>query len=226
MFLADPSLISEIDKYACEQLGIPMCELMRRAGSAVADAVRSLVPLGAKVLIFAGKGNNGGDGYAAASMLSDEYDVTVYDVFSAGQRSDEGRFFFDACSSGGGRIIPLDFDNLPTDIFAASDCIVDAIFGTGFVGDYPTEAQKLAEIFGTLDTAVKLAVDVPLGVNAKDGSIDKSAIYSADATLALGFIKPGLVSYPAKEYVGKLLFDNIGLQNERVLARFTSINSL
>ena len=41
MILAKPQMISEIDKYASEQLGIPTCELMRRAGEAVANAVIS-----------------------------------------------------------------------------------------------------------------------------------------------------------------------------------------
>ena len=218
MKLAKPQMIPEIDKYASEKLGIPTRELMRRAGEAIAEAVIVSIAKGGKVRIFAGKGNNGGDGYAAAIALKDNYDVIVYDVFGCGQRSDEGKYFLDAFSSCGGTIKSLTFDEDTLDDIRFSDCIVDAVFGTGFVGEYPKETIKLAEIFSSLEKAYKVAVDVPLGVNALDGSVNNRAIYHADATVVLGFIKPGLVSYPAKEYVGKVIYDNIGLQNETILS--------
>ncbi|MBR5242506.1 MAG: hypothetical protein IKV20_05145, partial [Clostridia bacterium] len=85
-------MIPEIDKYAEEALSLSTKVLMQRAGSAVARAVRELTPMGASVLILAGKGNNGGDGYAAACELLGEYSVLVADVFSMGQRSECGRF--------------------------------------------------------------------------------------------------------------------------------------
>ena len=220
MILAKPQMISKIDKYASEQLGIPTRELMRRAGEAVANAVISSTVKNSKVRIFAGKGNNGGDGYAAALILKDDYDVIVYDVFGCGQRSEEGKYFLELFASLGGVIKPLTFDRNTLDDIRLSHCIVDAVFGTGFVGEYPEEAVKLVEIFNTLDGARKVAVDVPLGVNALDGSVSSGAIYYADTTVALGFIKPGLVSYPAKEYIGKLIYDNIGLQNNRIFSEF------
>ena len=102
MILAKPQMIPEIDKYASEELGIPTRELMRRAGDAVASAVMTSVAKGGKVRIFAGKGNNGGDGYAAALILKDDYDVIVYDVFGCGQRSEEGKYFLELFASLGG----------------------------------------------------------------------------------------------------------------------------
>ena len=220
MILAKPQMIPEIDKYASEELGIPTRELMRRAGDAVASAVMTSVAKGGKVRIFAGKGNNGGDGYAAAYILKDEYDVIVYDVFGCGQRSEEGKYFLELFDSSGGIIKPLLFDKDTLDDIVFSACVVDAVFGTGFVGEYPEETVKLARVFNSLKEAYKVAVDVPLAVNALDGSVNISAIYHADATVVLGFVKPGLVSYPALEYVGKLIYDNIGLQNNAVLSKF------
>jgi NAD(P)H-hydrate epimerase len=220
MILAKPQMISEIDKYASEKLGIPTRELMRRAGEAVADAVTSSIAKGSKVRIFAGKGNNGGDGYAAALLLKDGYDVIVYDVFGSGQRSAEGKYFLDSFSSFGGVIKELFFDADTLRDISLSDCIVDAVFGTGFTGEYPEKAIRLAEIFNSLVDAYKVAIDVPLGVNALDGSVSDGAIYHADTTVALGFVKPGLVSYPAKKYVGKLIYDNINLQNNDIIANF------
>ena len=87
MKLALSSTISDIDKFSANNLGIPVVDLMKKSGEAVADTVRKRVPLGSDIVILAGKGNNGGDGYAAAVELFNEYSVTVYDVFSKGQKT-------------------------------------------------------------------------------------------------------------------------------------------
>ena len=221
MLLVHPSMISKIDKYAAETLGIPTRTLMERAGKAVADAVRACTNTGDSIAIFAGKGNNGGDGYAAALELMSDRDVTVYDVFSEGQRSEEGRFFLGAYVSVGGRISPLTLDRENMARIRKFACIVDAVFGTGFTGDMPEIAVKLADFFASLDGVRKIAVDVPLGVDAACGAIKNGATYRADATVVLGFVKSGLVSYPAKEYVGKLIYDNIGLHTDAVIENFT-----
>ena len=220
MLLAQPDMIRKIDAFATDTFGIPTSELMLRAGRAVADAVRGNIPTGSKVIIFAGKGNNGGDGYAAAYLLETDYRVTVFDVFDAGQSTDEGRYYLDAFLSSGGSVRPLDLTADTLGFIRDADCLIDAVFGTGFKGEYPECAVRLAEIFATHSTAFKIAVDVPLGVNAADGCVDICAAYPADLTVALGFVKPGLVSYPAKKYVGKLIYDNIGLHNSAIMNEF------
>lgn len=221
MILFEPSMISKIDSYAINTLGIPARTLMHRAAEAVAGAVRSFVQDG-KVRIFAGKGNNGGDGYAAALLLMNDYDVKVYDVFGAGQRTDEGKYYLDSYLSSGGAYEVLKLDSDTVADIRDSACIIDAVFGTGFVGQQPTETVELARIFASLNNVVTVAIDVPLGVNASDGAVDKNASYHASATVCLGFIKPGLVSYPAREYVGKLIYDNIGLHSDSILSEFES----
>ena len=222
MLLFEPSMISKIDSYAINTLGIPAHTLMHRAAEAVAEAVRSFTPSGAKVRIFAGKGNNGGDGYAAALLLMNDYDVKVYDVFGAGQRSDEGRYYLASYKfcDGAYETLTLNADTL-ADI-RDSACIVDAVFGTGFVGEQPKQTVELANIFASLNDVITIAIDVPLGVNASDGTVDKSASYHASATVCLGFVKPGLISYPAKEYVGKLIYCDIGLDSASSLSVFNS----
>lgn len=222
MILIEPSVISKIDSFACDRLGISAHTLMLRAAQAIEGAVRSYVPKDGSVCILAGKGNNGGDGYAAAILLMKDYDVTVYDVFSSGQRSDEGRYYLDSYISLGGVVRQLDLDSDATEDISSSDCIIDAVFGTGFVGELPENAKKLANILDKLSDKVIIAVDVPLGVNASSAEVDKEASYHATATVALGFVKPGLVSYPAKEYVGKLIYDNIDLHCDAVLSEFKS----
>ena len=224
MLLAEPSMISKIDNFASESLGIPKRTLMLRAAEAVAGAVRSYTPSGSHVIILAGKGNNGGDGYAAAHILMQDYNVKVYDVFAAGQRTDEGKFFLNSYLDAGGVVEPLLLNEEVLADIQTSDCIIDAVFGTGFAGELPKIASELAKTLSSLEGKIIIAVDVPLGVNASDGSVIQGSTYRATATVSLGFVKPGLVSYPAKEYVGKLIYDNIGLHNNAVASNFAFDN--
>ena len=219
MLLADPSVIKDIDSFAESELGLSAVTLMARAGHAVAEAVRASLSKGAGIIVLAGKGNNGGDGYAAACELLSDYRVRIVDVFSAGQRTEAGRTFLEQARKHGIEIICPDSVLSISDMLRASDCVIDAILGTGMCGEYPAVARELAAVLREMDS-YKIAVDLPLGVNASDGSVSADAVYEADATVALSFVKTGLVSYPAKKYVGKLYFDNLGLPIEPIMSRF------
>ena len=216
--------IPKIDKYAEENLKIPTATLMKRSGEAVARAVRELTPMGGRVVILCGKGNNGGDGYAAACELLSEYRVKTIDVFSAGQRSEAGKYWLSSFESLLGEIIQTDDLSLLGSELLACDTIVDAIFGTGFVGNIPENIRAISDIIKRMG-AKKIAVDVPLGVNADDGSLDECAI-SVDITVALSYVKPGLLSYPARANTGKVVCDTLGIDRARIREAFCFENFL
>jgi len=219
MKLATSELISKIDSYAQNTLGISVRTLMERSGEAVASAVRHRVAVGTRVVILAGKGNNGGDGYAAALKLMNDYDVSVFDVFGEGQRTEEGRYFLDEFKRLGGRVMPLSLtDENKTEIKTAS-CIIDAVFGTGFRGEIPETVKSLSVVISESLGAQKIAIDVPIGIDADDGSVDECA-FSATATVELCFIKPGIVSYPARSYVGDIIYDDLGLPRDVIREHF------
>lgn len=96
MKLVHPGKIAEIDRNALLK-GIKTTALMHRAGEAVAAAVRRSCPLGAKVLILAGAGNNAGDGYAAAMLLAGDYQVEVMSVLSEKPSSPDALLFYNLC---------------------------------------------------------------------------------------------------------------------------------
>ena len=100
----------------------------------------------------------------------------------------------------------------------SADLIVDAIFGTGFVGEPPSELLPLAEAVNA-SSASKIAVDIPLGVNAFDGSICRINI-PADITVTLSYPKAGLLSYPARSLVGELVHSDIGLPKDKIEKAF------
>lgn len=219
MKLAVSSKISEIDSYCEKELGISVKELMKKSGDAVAHAVRKKAPKDKTVIILAGKGNNGGDGYAAACALFDEYTVKIYDIFGKGQKSDAGTFFLEKFKSLGGEIINYSPDEAFREEINNAGCIVDAVFGTGFVGEMPEELRFLAISIREAVSAYKIAVDVPLGINPDNGSVSDFAI-TVSATVALSFIKPGIISYPAKAYVGEIIFADLGIPEREIDEKF------
>ncbi len=218
MRLASPDMIPAIDRFAEDALGHSVCELMGRSGKAVAAAVRELAARGSAVLLLLGSGNNGGDGYAAATCLLGEYSVAVCDVFFAGQRTDAGRHYLERYVSSGGRLLSADEARRLISTLSEGDVIVDGIFGTGFRGEAPTALLPLI-CEANASHASRIAIDVPFGVNACDGSVG-STVFRADLTVALSYSKPGLHSYPAAEYVGRILLDDIGIDRDAVERAF------
>lgn len=219
MKLATSSMIKQIDEYSRTKLGIPIKELMDKSGEAVAKVVRARAPKNKYIVMLAGKGNNGGDGYAAAVKLMDEYDVTVYDIFSAGQQSAEGREFLELYKEKGGKIVNFAATDEILSHIKNAGCIVDAVFGTGFHGEMPEEVRPLAITVKEAVEAHKIAVDVPLGINADNGSVSDFAI-SVGATVELSFVKPGIISYPARSYVGDVIYDDLGLPRKKITKDF------
>ena len=81
------------------------------------------------------------------------------------------------------------------------DLIIDALYGTGFSGQPKGIAAEIFNLVNNCRTPV-VSVDLPSGLNATTGMVEGSAI-RADLTVALGFLKTGLVLYPGREYCGK-----------------------
>ncbi len=219
MKLARPHLISKIDKYAADVLGISTLSLMGKSGAAVAAAVRSYTNPGDFIAILAGSGNNGGDGYAAAAELLSDRKVKVYDVFSKGQSTDEGKHFLKLYQDKGGEIEAISLTAEQKTEIKSSACIVDAVFGTGFKGEIPPSVKELAAVISESVGSQKIAVDVPIGINAEDGSIDPCTAF-VHAIVELSFIKPGIVSYPARSYIGKIIYDDLGLPLKKIEEHF------
>lgn len=213
MKLVRADVISEIDNYAENALGISKAELMRRSGEAISCAVRSLIGegKGVKVIFLCGGGNNGGDGYAAASLLGASVYSVMLDVFSVGQRTAEGKNFLEKCVEMGIRVENYD-DILAEKLIREADVLVDCIFGTGVRLPYPERAVRIAELISS-SSAKKIAVDVPLGVNPTTGEVMDIAPHY-DITVELSFGKCGIYSYPAKEYVGRIILDEIGIPRD------------
>lgn len=202
--------IARIDALAERAFGLSPRLLMERSGEAVAARVRARFREGATVLILCGPGNNGGDGYAAAVLLRERYRVLVCDVLGTGCEG-TGRVFFDDYRLGGGRTADA---SEACSALATADCVIDAIFGVGGRRGYSPTVLRLAAALSD-SPAWKIAVDVPLGVDADTGCVFEG-VYRADETVALSYYKLGQLSYPARAFVGALRLATLGLDRDAI----------
>ncbi len=190
---------------AAMEAGIAGLKLMENAGRGITDQILKRYSK-APVLILCGPGNNGGDGYVAARLLSKAgWDVRVL-VFG-----DPEDLTGDAASMYGlyrGDVAPL---TGATD-YNGEAIVIDAVFGAGFRGDLP---EPVATLLGKAkkEGATIIAVDVPSGVNGTSGEVSLGAVVS-DLTVTFFRAKIGHYLLPAREYVGELSVIDIGIPED------------
>ena len=180
--------------------GIPSRALMQRAGAAAATEIALRYPrrLRRGVAVFAGPGNNGGDGWVVAGALAAAgIPVRVRQVGSL--RSDDARAERDA-------VMGLIEPDAP---HGAEEIIVDALLGTGSAGTpHGSVAEAIAEIAARRSTGARVvSLDVPSGLDATSGRTDGAV--TADLTLTFGTLKRGQLI--ARGHCGRLVVLDIGL---------------
>ena len=213
-YLVTAQEMKQYDKNTIEYLGIPGPVLMERAALAAEDFLKErfdAVKKRTKVLIFAGMGNNGGDGLALARLLlADGYPVAVRLVGDPEKATEQWKAQWQTLQH-----FPVKTDSNPkADEYTV---IVDAIFGVGLSrpveGIYADAVEEMNAAQG-----FKLALDVPSGICSDTGSILGCA-FRADATITFGFCKRGLVMYPGAEYAGEIRTANVGIGPESFLGQ-------
>lgn len=195
----------------CEYLGIKRLQLMENAGAAVANAVKSRIKSG-KVVIIAGRGNNGGDTFVAARQLGD-YDTTV---ILLGKKEDiktpEARQNWKALERTSIPLIQVtDAAMFDPDMIKKASVIIDGIFGTGIKGNVKEpESTAIDLINGSV--AFVISVDVPSGLDPDGGKFEKAV--QADLTLTFHKMKTGLAQKVAGKYTGEVRVIDIGVPHE------------
>jgi hydroxyethylthiazole kinase-like uncharacterized protein yjeF len=168
--------------------GTPEEVLVRRAGEAVAaQALRMLGgTYGRRVVVVAGKGNNGADGGVAAGRLRargvgvDEFALADGVAVPALERA-----------------------------IGRADLVIDAMFGTGFRGSLSGDGATVARVVAASAVPV-LAVDIPSGVDGTTGEVAGDAI-TAHETVCFAALKPGLLFEPGRSRAGRVSVADIGI---------------
>ncbi len=183
---------------------LPPGALMQRAAAGLASVSAGLVGKvpGARVVVLAGSGDNGGDALYAGARLASRGAVVL--AVTAGSRvHEEGAA---ALRDAGGRLASP--DDAPAALGAA-DMILDGLLGIGGHGGLREPQATLAGL-AARSPAVVVAVDLPSGVDADTGVVEGAAV-QADVTVTFGTLKPGLLIDPGARYAGVVELIDIGL---------------
>ena len=184
--------------------GTPTAVLMDRAGRAVADRADRMLRDrgGGSVLLLCGPGNNGGDGFVAASVLvARGHAVTVATLGPvSGLKGDAAA----AAAAWHGPVVEA--ATLEPDRHAL---VVDALFGAGLSRPLDGEARALIERVAAARCRV-LAVDLPSGLSGDSGAVMGAAL-RADETVTFFRLKPGHLLMPGREFCGTVTLADLGL---------------
>jgi NAD(P)H-hydrate epimerase len=207
--------MQEIDRKAIRDLGIIGPILMENAGIQIFNEIVKRFPAigDEKIVIVAGKGNNGGDGFVVARHL---YNLGCRPqiILLAKKAELKGDAALNASIADN---IGLRIAEAPTEKKWASQkrkikqatVIVDAIFGTGLV---KPAGGRYAGIISDINKtkAFKVAVDIPSGLSSDTYQIIGPCI-KADLTVCLAAPKIAHIFTPAEEYIGELVIGDIGV---------------
>lgn len=210
-----------LDKKTVQEQGVSALVLMERAGAGVADLVLRLLNEKGwpkKVVLFAGKGNNGGDAFVAARLL-DEKEVKTQTLVLASfdQIKGEAKENLKKLRSRTSNVLEIKtHEDLARAFSELQDYAVaiDGMVGTGSKG--PALQGLLAEAADLINATPfqsVVAIDIPSGLDPNKGIVQGTAVRS-DHTMTLGLPKRGLVDQNGLEWVGRLHVLDLGFPDD------------
>ncbi|MES2254827.1 MAG: NAD(P)H-hydrate dehydratase [Pseudomonadota bacterium] len=185
------------DAMAVEAGTLPFI-LMKNAGRAVADIIASRFSV-CRVAVLCGPGNNGGDGFVAARLLS----AYGFDVLVACEDEQKGDAVAAAAQWRGTRV-PL----TPSALDGVG-LVVDALFGAGLSRPPMDNYRALIEAMNRATVPV-VAIDIPSGVDGDNGQVRGIAV-EADITVTFFRLKPAHLLMPGRDLCGETLLADIGI---------------
>jgi NAD(P)H-hydrate epimerase len=201
-----------IDRRAIDDYGIPGLLLMENAGRGIAEMICNNFKV-RNVTIFAGAGNNGGDGFVIARHLANRgFSVCVMLFAGSASLKDDPAVNFQILQR---MKIPcqmigpdVSLDELMV-CAERADLLVDALFGIGLTREI-TGIHQLAVT--ALNEAARniVSVDIPSGLNSDTGEILGSAV-KATVTATLCLPKSGLFKGQGPEHAGRVCVIDIGI---------------
>ncbi len=210
MVVTESDVMKNIEMIAVDH-GIGMDSLMENAGTKVADLAAKLIAEKKlrNVCILCGSGNNGGDGFVIARLLSLVCSVKVI-ITGSEPKTELARMNME--------LLPDTVDILYYSahyyecigIVRDADMIIDAVYGIGFRGALSAE---IADLFGFCNDnkrAVRIAVDLPSGIECDTGRIG-GLCFAAHYTVTFTALKPLHVLYPSADKCGIIKVESVGI---------------
>lgn len=226
--------LAEIDREAIDTLGIPGLLLMEAAGQAITDAAQTQASITSQslqgVLIFCGKGNNGGDGFVCARHLARKgiHPITVLHTAMAEEMKGDALTNFNLLKHYPITVEHLSHPERLEDRLEKAGVIVDALFGTGLSKPITgNDATLIAMInrHGQETGKPVIAIDIPSGIDGATGQVWGNAI-QATQTITFAAAKPGLYLYPGKAHAGQVQTVDIGIPHSLIDAADSTLSLL
>lgn len=220
MYLVDQETMNHLDRETIETYGLPGMVLMEQAALRAVELLshRFNGLKGKNIIIFAGKGNNGGDGLAMARLLENGgAHVTLFLLCQPEELAGDALTNYRILHGFGIKVHLLadEKDLQKADIaLMRTDIIVDAIFGTGFKG---TAGGIIGQVINLINNSglPVVSLDLPSGLEADSGKISGPCV-KAWTTITFGLPKLGLILEPGASYVGELWWGDISLPRQLV----------
>jgi len=213
--------IRAFDRYAIETLGLPGIVLMENAGRQIAEAARAMLAGRAKsrVVILAGPGNNGGDGFVVArhlAMAGIRAEVALLAPREKNVGDADTNLRVLEAMGFQVRVLAVKVEAMLGElrpILAEADLVVDGLLGTGTRGEI---REPYASAIGAINDARRpvLAIDIPSGLDPDTGK-PLGPTVRATKTVTMAAVKVGFRKPGAAEYTGEVVLADIGVRFER-----------
>ena len=194
------------------EIGVPSLVLMERAALAIADEVSKIAAAcdgkAAKILAVCGPGNNGGDGAAAARILTLRgFSVTILMADDYARMSPDMTSQMEIARHLDIPVLSAARDGVGS--VSEADVIIDAVFGIGLQRDVE-DRYGLFEAINKAGIPV-VAADIPSGISADTGDVMGAAV-KASVTVTMQAAKIGHLLYPGAAFCGRLVIADIGIR--------------
>ena len=211
MLLGGNETTKKIDSFAINELKIPSIVLMENAAISF---VKHIDENENNFLIICGKGNNGGDGYAIARQLfSKGKNVKIFCI-SNENMSNDCMINYKICKNMGIKIF-YEIEELDK-LLLNCNVVIEGIFGTGLNSEIKGIYQEIIEKINTASNNKAIySIDIPSGINGDTGEIMGISV-KADITISFVTYKKGFLNSKIKDYLGKVIIENIGLNETNI----------
>lgn len=210
--------IKEIDDFTIKHEPVASIDLMERAAGQVFKWITERYGRSDRFVVFAGPGNNGGDGLALARMLAAErYDIEVHYVnFTDKTSPDWGKNRKRLEAEAKIRLNNLtNTDQFP--VISSGDIIIDAIFGSGVTRQVEGLAGDVIKMINIAD-ATRISIDIPSGLFCEDNSKNsRECVIKANYTLSFQFPKLAFMFAENAACVGEWVVLPIGLNGHAII---------
>ena len=216
MKLFNVELTREADNYTIEHEPIFSTDLMERAASSATEKVLQLYPENKLFMIFAGPGNNGGDGLVIARLLAEKgFKVNLQIVKFTENFSKDFKINLERLSEQGKVNIHIlkNEENFP--IIYKDQIVIDAIFGSGLtrkLSGFPEEIVKLINSSG----ADIVAIDAPSGLFGEENPREERTVIKADHTLTFQYPSLSFLFPENEDFVGTFHIIDIGIHPDYI----------